>query len=508
MKRGFALGAVALAAVAALVFGLLRGSGGAAPPDEAARLVPADALVYVHLSTDPDRDSDDELLKRLGRLPSFARARTLIEEAVKTQGGLDLRRDVRPWLGDEAAFALLASGGTVAPSLLLLAAKDEGKAKAALERISRGGTAGEHRGVAIKRFNGIAGALTGGFLAIGQEPAVQAAIERSQARGTALAGAARWTRARAGAPGDRSLDAYFSPEGVQRVLRPQAGLLGAAGAAIDDPALEGAGLTVSSAEGGLRARLRVLRSKASARPFEPKLLDRVPETAFAYLGLGGLDSVTALLPRSGLEGLMERAREALPPESGVDLDRDVLEPLRGEVAVSATLSLPFPQVTLIARTRDEKKTRDALGRLQGVLAEALGSGGEEGAVPTFEERRLDGVTAYAVKVGPTFEVLYAVSDGLLIVSTTAAGIERAREDGASLREAEPFERAVGEPEADSEALVFLDLRQLLTLGDLAGLTDSGALRNVREDLGAIRTAGAAARREGNDTIAEFFLEIP
>ena len=48
---------LAVVAVLALVAGLVcaRGGGASAPPDDAARLVPAGALAYVHVSTDPDR---------------------------------------------------------------------------------------------------------------------------------------------------------------------------------------------------------------------------------------------------------------------------------------------------------------------------------------------------------------------------------------------------------------------------------------------------------------------
>ena len=507
-RRAIAI-AAALLAMAGVALIVLRPGAAQPPADAAAGLVPADALVYVHLSTDEDRDQDGELLERLERFPSFSGVRRTITDAVQRQGGIDLRRDVLPWLGKEAAFALLPSGGTVAPSLLLLSVADAAGAKRALARASRGGTSLDYRGTEVRRFRSVAAALIKDFLVLGQEPAVKAALDRAGGRGSSLAASRRFREARATAPDDRALDAYLSPEGVRRVLRPLPGLAGVAGAAIDDPALEGAGVTLSPDDDGLRLQVRALRSRGQARTFTPELVERVDEDSFAYLGLGGLDALTTLFPRVGLDRLLERARAALPAESGVDLERDVLGPLRGEVAVSARPALPLPQVTLIARTRDEAKTRDALGRLQGVLAEALAPAGESGgSVPTFEERRLDGVTAYAISLGPGFELLYAVADGLLIVSNSGGGIERAREERDRITDDDAFKDAVGELSPDTEALLFLDLRQLLTLGDLAGLTKGGALQTARDDLRRLRILGAAARREGDDTIAEFFLEIP
>src|SRR4051794_7637422 len=51
---GFAVALVLLVALLWVV--LARGSGGGAPAAAATKLVPADALVYVHLSTDTGRD--------------------------------------------------------------------------------------------------------------------------------------------------------------------------------------------------------------------------------------------------------------------------------------------------------------------------------------------------------------------------------------------------------------------------------------------------------------------
>jgi hypothetical protein len=69
---------------------------------------------------------------------------------------------------------------------------------------------------------------------------------------------------------------------------------------------------------------------------------------------------------------------------------------------------------------------------------------------------------------------------------------------------------VPEEGAKVEALVFLDPRQLLTLGDRTGLR---ALTTpaLRDDLGRMGKAGAVVKEdddEPTDTTAELFLEIP
>jgi hypothetical protein len=164
-------------------------------------------------------------------------------------------------------------------------------------------------------------------------------------------------------------------------------------------------------------------------------------------------------------------------------------------------------VTLVTRTGDEARTRQALSQVRGAVAELLVPEDAEagGQVPTFEERRVGKVTAYALTLGPGVELLYAVFDGRLVVSTSVSGVRRAAQGGDSLREAGRFAAEIPDR---AEALVFLDLAQLLTLGDQAGLDISTAIAAVRDDLVRVRTVSVVAEREGPDTTAELFLEIP
>jgi hypothetical protein len=494
-RRALVAAAAVVVVAAAAGFLLLRGPSG--PVDTAGKLVPGDALVYVHVSTDPDRAEDRRLLGQLQKFPSFARIRARLESSI---GAFEFERDVRPWLGKEAAVALLDSGGPAANVLLLLAVADEPKAQGQLTRAAGAAGGVEHRGVAVRRFGGVAAAFVGGFLAIGQEAAVKAAIDRHRGRGPALAEAID-------PPAARSLHARLTAGGVRRVLRPQPGFAGALGALADHPALRSLQVSVVPEAKGLRVHLRQDKRVSEGGPFTPELLDTVPEDAVAYVGLNGLGSAGTVLGAAGGGPLLETLQQRLPT---IDFQRDVVGPLRGEVALSVTPDLPVPIVTLVARTRDPERTQEALSRLRGAIAELLAprDGDAAGQVPVFEERRLAGVTAYALALAPDTEILYAVLDERLVVSTAASGIQRIADQGDSLRDAERFKRAgTGVPEK-AEALVFLDLAQLLTLSDQVGLDLSPAFRAAREDLRRVRVVSAVAEREGPDTTAELFLEIP
>jgi hypothetical protein len=69
---------------------------------------------------------------------------------------------------------------------------------------------------------------------------------------------------------------------------------------------------------------------------------------------------------------------------------------------------------------------------------------------------------------------------------------------------------VGEVPESAESVLFLDLRQLLALGDETGLTTIPGLATARDDLRRVRAAGAVVRQDPDhpsDTTAELFLTI-
>jgi hypothetical protein len=82
------------------------------PGGRAAELVPASALAFARLDTDPGDPAARRLARLAPRIPGYSVARDAALRAVSpAPGAFDLQRDVRPWLGDEAAAALVDLGG-------------------------------------------------------------------------------------------------------------------------------------------------------------------------------------------------------------------------------------------------------------------------------------------------------------------------------------------------------------------------------------------------------------
>jgi hypothetical protein len=465
----------ALGVLAASSFGLgVYAAPTSPPPDRAAKLVPANALLYVHASTKPGREQDQRLLELAERFASF---RALRDRAVKALGGLDLNRDIRPWLGDEAALALLPSDGPQPDPLLVAAVRDRPKAEALVERV---------------RADGSGAAFDGDFLLIGSERAVNAAL----ARRPHLADAPSYKAAAQDRPDARTLDAYASAAGLHELLRPPLRTL------LDDrPGLKAIGATLASADHGARLTLRAVGADLEGAEFEPSLTERVPADVAAYIGLGGGSELRALAHRAGLGPLLDALRAPAQRDAGVDLDRDLLGPLRGELALTTSSSDGRPVATLLARTRDARRTRETMARLQVPVALRLGP--PEAPEP-FQGRRIGGMDAFVLPATPALQPSYGLDKDTLIASTQPSGLAR---PGQSLAENPHFGRVLPSNRPRVEALVFFDLRQLLALGVLTGAL-SPELSADLADLRQVRAVGAVVRREKTDTTAELFLESP
>jgi hypothetical protein len=499
-------GAVALVAIALTVVWVTRGD--AAPADTTASLVPPDALLYAHLSTSEGRTQDARLLAIAGRFAAVSeRVPALAMAMTPAAGGLDFERDVRPWLGEDAALALL-DGGSAGPEPMLLAAVDDrAAAQRTLAKIGAG-TAGSHAGTPLLSLPPRAtAAFAGEHLVIGPHDAVTGAIDRAASEGapSSLADGRVFRRAAERREGAASLEVFATTIGLRRLLDGASGLAGAAGRMLLSPQLEGVHAQVAAEEDGLRATARVMRAPGGSQPatFEPTLVERVPGDAAGFLALPGVDALAGLAERTGGAAVLAGIEESLPAAAGVEW-RDVLAPLGDEAILTVEAGDTAPIVTLAAHTRDEASTRESLARAQGPVSEQLGAG-------PFEQRELRGADAFTLRVTPVLEPSYAVAKGVVVASTAESGLEqlgpaRSPATASSLVE----DLLPGGEDEKVEALVFLDPRQLLTLGERTGLSALSSPA-ARDDLGRMGKAGAVVKEdddEPTDTTAELFLETP
>ena len=232
-----------------------------------------------------------------------------------------------------------------------------------------------------------------------------------------------------------------------------------------------------------------------------------PEAAF-YLEVPSIScALRALAGRSeGVARTLRRFGRAAESKGGVSLPKDVMPLLDHRGALIATPGEAAPVLTLVVDDVDEKHALDVLARMQPALIRLLG-GRELGSAPSFGAADVEGVTAATANLAPGLELSYAAWDGRLVVSTALAGIAAARK-AKGLSENDGFEDVLGDRPDSLSALLFLDLNQLLTLGEQAGLAEDPRYLALRDDLQKLRAAGAVLSREGEFTTAELTFQIP
>jgi uncharacterized protein DUF3352 len=522
LRSRFTLDRIAIAVVLLGVFfgvrSLTQGSESAVKADHAAALVPKQALFYVHVRTDADSAQLRNANEALRKLPAVARLR---DQALRgVAGGRDpgkLESQVRPWLGGEAALALLPSGNT-ATSLILLEVSDRARAEAFLNAVGRWRPE-VHRGTPVRLYNTLAAAFVGDFLAIGRAPNVRGAID---ARATSsLRDEELFKSAVERLDLSRPLLYAYTPEaGVRRLLQRQPGLVGRLGDLLSRPGLRGVAAAVRFEDAGLRVAISselvpLLPGAAGGErsAFKPKLTAVAPADTIAYLGVKGVEQLFERLSAlaggrgSTLARTLVRLRARIGP-GGARALRRAVRPLRDrESALVVTPPAEAPVVSLVVGDTSRRQGGDVLVALQPLFARLLRAP-QQGQVPSLEPRRIGGVDTVTLQLLPGLELTYAAFGSRIVVSTSLEGIRRLEGGTASLARSGTFAPGLGDFLARPTSVVFLDLHRLSALVERAGLGTSPEYRSVRPDISRIGTVSVITTSERSSQTAQVFIEVP
>jgi hypothetical protein len=505
--------AVVVVGAILLVASLVEGSSSGSAPDEAVRLVPPDALLYVHARVAPDGAQWERAGEIVRTLPALRRLRDRVLDSVsRERRRLNFETQVRPWIGDEAALALLRDGSR-ATSLILLKVEDEPLAR---RFVAGAGTPvrERYRGTTVSVYDDVAVAFFAGFMAIGTLENVQRAINAD--RGRSLGDTRPFGQAVDRlAVDDPIAYAYGPARGLDQVLRGQRGLLGRIRPLIDLPGLEAAAAAVRAEQGGVRLDLATLApAPAPPRHFEPTLTEEVPSGSMAFVGAPGLDRLLDAVEELGgeegtaLPGLVRRMRRQLGDRGEQALVR-AAQPLLGrESALFATPPANSPVVTLVVTDTSAEEAGDVLVALQPVIARLL-EAPAGGQVPAIVPRRIAGVNATTLSLSPTLALTYAAFDDKLVVSTSPAGIRQLRVAGDSLADNASFAPGGLRASLDyASSVVFLDLRRLSVLVERAGLAATGGYRAIESDIARVGAVSGVTVSERSSQTAQIFVEVP
>jgi hypothetical protein len=361
---------VAVVSTAALV---AVGCGNEEEASSASALVPATSVIYGEVTLSPEGDQKEAVDAIVSKFPGQGsagdRLQELFDKALKESSApLSYKDDIEPWLGDEAAF--FVSGPNMNQGAALIAADDEDKAREALEK----GVEGK---VTEKNYKDVeyllddsgadgaeAGAVFDGFLVLGSEAGVKAAIDTSDG-GATLADSDVYTGAIDGVSEDR-LGLFFVntpqlledtnaaaavPEGFKKFF--------------EEPTIA----TIDADRDGVVLESSIPRSTADTIPFlgqGSELITELPADAWLAMAQPDFDKTLDFFIESvaGFVGGRDVVERQFKAATGLDLQRDVLDWM-GDFAVFARgTSVKALDGALIIETSDEGASGRVIDRLR------------------------------------------------------------------------------------------------------------------------------------------------
>ena len=386
MSRRLPHGARLLALVALLFALVAAGCGGSDTtssssngPDPAT-VAPADAALYAQAIVRPSGDMKTSVLaaarKVLHVQDPGAQLRRLLDR-LGSQGSTSYSRDIEPWLGQRiGGFLLMPSGGSGSPDwAVALAIADHSAFDDALPRLRRDGQhpAGAYRGVAYDEddTDSTYSAAVGDFYVGGTLAGLRAAIDAS--KGSSLADASRFTKAAGAVPDNALAFVYADPKAIVAAVgdvngAPTNARKALARFADADPVT--ASLTATADELAIEASGGAQVTQALSSDSSAKVtVGQLPGDSWLALATPPLGPLIRNALASA--GVHDQAAAQVQRNIGLDLDRDLLEPLGGlGVFVRGQSPLDIGGGALLQMT-DAASAQRLLTRLEAIVGAGL-----------------------------------------------------------------------------------------------------------------------------------------
>ncbi|MGH9165253.1 MAG: DUF3352 domain-containing protein [Acidimicrobiales bacterium] len=474
----------------------------------AAGIVPADAVAFFSVNLDPSIEQKRNLLSVFRRFPGvkdevrgdFENARDRLLDQVTEEGGLDYVKDVKPWLGNEIALAVLAGGGGEdggpPPVVVLIQTRDRAKAEAALEKSRKAGDfEGQFR--AVDDFMVIANESDDSA----ETADLEAVAAQAKKRDGGLAESKRFTTVVDELAGDRLLLAWADGKALGEEF---AGVL----------ALPGLDLVGDDAKSGpVAADLHAERSAVVVDGYAVA----TGETAGNQARLTRALPVETLgaLTLFNLKGIAEEATKAiagvgdssdgeefdplaeLNRETGIDLSTDVLAWMEGEVALVAS-EVPsgreFPDFGLVIEPTDRARAEAGLAKVVAALRDHDFA---------LEERTIGGATAYVAPEPFVEDIQPAMAlfkDRFVLANSPAYLGTLSKAVSPGFGSTKSYEAVLGEGSSSRtsfQLVVRIDpIREAIERA-LSGDERADYNRDARANVEPLNSFGISSRRDGN-----------
>lgn len=494
---------IAAVVVGAALLALPACGGKTDETTRAAGITPATAVAFLSVNLDPSIEQKRNLLSLARRFPDapdevrgeFEDARDGLLAEMLADTGLDFERDVKPWLGNEVAVAVLPgpADGDEPLFVALVESDDDDKAKAALDKAARDeGFEGSYR--IIDDFAVISAAEDDE----GEKAALDQIAAQAGKDDGGLAEAEAFTDVVDELAGDRLVLGWMNFKRLEELMGGAAGAGGLiepftrAAANADGVAFD---LHVEKAAIVLQG---VAAAKAEGNGEQPELTRSLPAATLAALTLFNVRAGAA----QALEGLAQFAGDFLygfEDQTGLDLEDDLLSWMGGEMVVAVgpvREGGSFPDLALVVEPTDKARAEQAIGKIRAALSDQ----GFE-----LDEREVGGTPAYVVPQ-PMFEGVQpamGLFEDRFILATSPQYVEELVDaSGAKLADTDAYVNVLADGSGENttmQLVVLIDpIREAI---ERFVLTDPGDRADyeaeVKPNLEPLSAFGIVARQDGD-----------
>ena len=495
-------------AVLLVPLGLVAGCG---DNDEAAsgasELVPAGAVVYGEANLRPEGDQKEAIDSIVSKFPGGGQAgdklKELIEKGLReSDAPISFKQDIEPWLGDEAAFFASGVSGTgqLEASAGLIATEDEDKARDALEKSAEGKIQKhDYNGVEyLTDESGEAGGVFDGFLVLGTEAGVKAAIDASK-DGEKLSDDDAFSKATDDAASDR-LGLFYvnSPEFLQAAQQSGTPLPDSFKKFFEEPIVA----TAYADDDGVVFEADVPAELAQSFAFfgeASDVLSDMPGDSWLALGQKDLGKLIEFYEDAfaAAAGGRDAIESQFKAATGLDLQQDVLSWMGDYGIFVRGTTLSNLDGALVVQTSDE----DASARFLAALARLVRT---QSASGMDIQRRSGGFTVSSPDVPKPIHAF--VQDGKVVFAYGDAAAKDALSPADSLGDSPDF-TAAKDSLGDYNVSFYVLVKPILDLVDSTPAASEAGWQEAKPYLEPLSALLAGTSGSGDDLKSAFKLVV-
>lgn len=406
-----ALATCALALVVAACGGATTSAapGATGTAGKGADAFPASTLFFVDANADVASSAWQKVRAVGARFPGYPKIEAKITAALTETGkdGFSFATDIQPWVGDEAAFGVLAitlAGGKPKPQFVAyLSSRDDAKAIAAITRKGETTKSGDYKGYGefTGTVDGVFTAVGKGAVLIASDPtSLHASIDaREGAAADRLSGNPLYGEALGTLPDDNVLVGYADGAKLAQLAGTAFAAAAQGGKASGLPAtqvdqalaqleaIRAVAFSAGADDGGFRLRVATLLDEAKAKQLGGmqgaplKLLDRAPADALVFAGTPGFGDAldTAITNATASNPEVAQGIAGVEAMTGLSVQSDVLPLLSGEAGVYVSGGAPAKGALLLL-PKDPAAAAASLTRITAAISKP---GGADEPATTF-----------------------------------------------------------------------------------------------------------------------------